>query len=90
MTKKYLLKDKTTQQEFAGMPERTPLVIAAQDYLSVKEELDAIKEILQDAKAKLVVEFRKAGKISILIEGSRVEYKHSEQDSVSVKKPKDQ
>jgi len=86
--KKYLLKDQG-QGELPGMPKKTPLIKAAEQFLSTKGELEAVKEVFDNAKVDLVKEFRAAGKSRIVLDGHIIDYQHKESDSIKIVAPKE-
>jgi hypothetical protein len=66
------------QLELPGMPEKTPLVKKAEEYLSAREKQS-------DLKDGLIEEFRKSGLSSVKISGWKISHKHKETDRLVLK-----
>jgi hypothetical protein len=86
-TKKYELNG-GKQAEFAGLPAKDALVIAAESYLSGLEELEICKEQVEKDREGLVEAFRADGRDKIKIDGKWVSHQHIEKEQIRVERPK--
>ncbi len=76
------------QGELSGMPAPTELEMAAENYLNMKEEFNAIKEEMDGCAGILASKMREAKTYKLTMQGQRVELKHVDKYEIKINKTK--
>ena len=79
-------KGNPNQSELDNLPERSVLGKKALEYLRARDRVEAEQKNLEARKQELLELFIEGGQNSIIVDGRKVFYAHSESNQVKVKK----